>query len=289
MLVRRRNPERDRAGVIDSLIMTLGLALLSWVALIAPYLHDDSLSTVAKLVSVAYPLGDILLLAAAIRLAVDSGRRQPAFYLLSSSIVALLVTDFAYGLITLAGDYDGQVCPRRRLDQLLPAVGRRRPAPVDARPRAARARPRAAAHADPARAAYVRVADRAGDRDDQEVGRRNVDLLVIIAASAVLFGLVVARMAGLVRQQERFMARERTLSAAGAALVAATTREEIYAARRVAVGARRCSTSRPRSVTRRVDDAASRPLGPEALVLELAAQGARVRAARRSRAARRRR
>ena len=25
MLVRRRNPERDRAGVIDSLIMTLGL------------------------------------------------------------------------------------------------------------------------------------------------------------------------------------------------------------------------------------------------------------------------
>ena len=28
MLVRRRNPERDRAGVIDSLIMTLGLSLL---------------------------------------------------------------------------------------------------------------------------------------------------------------------------------------------------------------------------------------------------------------------
>ena len=41
LLVRRRNPERDRAGVIDALIMTLGLALLSWVALIAPYLHDD--------------------------------------------------------------------------------------------------------------------------------------------------------------------------------------------------------------------------------------------------------
>ena len=62
--------------------MTLGLALLSWVALIAPYLHDEELSTVAKLVSIAYPLGDILLLAAAIRLAVDTGKRQPAFYLL---------------------------------------------------------------------------------------------------------------------------------------------------------------------------------------------------------------
>src|SRR5919202_5168809 len=78
LLVRRRNPERDRAGLIDSLIMTLGLALLSWVALIAPYLHDGSMSVVAKLTSIAYPLGDILLLAAAIRLAVDSGRREPA-------------------------------------------------------------------------------------------------------------------------------------------------------------------------------------------------------------------
>src|SRR4051795_11596458 len=109
MLVRRRNPERDRAGVIDSLIMTLGLSLLSWVALIAPYLHDDSMGTIAKLVSIAYPLGDILLLAATIRLAVDSGRREPAFYLLALSIVALLVTDFAYGLVTLKGAYDGQV------------------------------------------------------------------------------------------------------------------------------------------------------------------------------------
>ena len=67
------------------------------------------MGAVAKLVSIAYPLGDILLLAAAIRLAVDSGRREPAFYLLALSIVALLVTDFAYGVVTLQGAYDGQV------------------------------------------------------------------------------------------------------------------------------------------------------------------------------------
>ena len=46
MLVRRRNPESDRAGVIDSLIITLGLSLLSWVFLIAPYLHDTELTPV---------------------------------------------------------------------------------------------------------------------------------------------------------------------------------------------------------------------------------------------------
>src|SRR4051794_26999592 len=109
MLVRRRNPEPDRAGVIDSLIMTLGLALLSWVGLIAPYLHGDGLSLSARLVSIAYPLGDILLLAAAIRLVVDAGKRQPAFYLLGSGLVCLLVTDYVYGLLILHNTYTHQL------------------------------------------------------------------------------------------------------------------------------------------------------------------------------------
>ena len=64
----------------------------------------------------------------------------------------------------------------------------------------------------------------------------DMDLIVIIGASAVLFGLVVARMAGLVRQQERSVARERTLTGAGAALVAATSRDEIARAALDAIG-----------------------------------------------------
>ena len=267
MLVRRRNPERDRAGVIDSLIMTLGLALLSWVALIAPYLHDDSLGTVAKLVSIAYPLGDILLLAAAIRLAVDSGRRQPAFFLLIASIVALLATDFAYGMITLAGDYDGQVI----LDvgwvsfyllwgaaALHPSMRGLDEASPDREPRLS-----------PLRLVLLTCASLIAPAIEmiQQVGSRSVDLLVIIAASAVLFGLVVARMAGLVRQQERFMGRERALSGAGAALVTATTREEIYAAARDSAHA----------ILEEPAEVLVRTVGEEvpdgALVLELSAQG----------------
>jgi diguanylate cyclase (GGDEF)-like protein/PAS domain S-box-containing protein len=266
VLVRRRNPERDRAGVIDSLIITLGLSLLSWVALMAPYLHDESLSTVAKLVSVAYPLGDILLLAAAIRLAVDSGRRQPAFYLLIAAIVALLVTDFAYGLITLAGNYDGQVI----LDvgwisfyllwgaaALHPSMRGLDEVATDREPRLS-----------PLRLVLLTCASLIAPAIEmiQQVGRRDVDLFVIIAASAVLFGLVVARMAGLVRQQERFMARERALSGAGAALVAATTREEIYAAARDSA---RALLDEPAEVT----VGAPSEVVPEGLVLELAAHG----------------
>jgi diguanylate cyclase (GGDEF)-like protein/PAS domain S-box-containing protein len=267
VLVRRRNPERDRAGVIDSLIMTLGLSLLSWVALIAPYLHDETLSTGAKLVSVAYPLGDILLLAAAIRLAVDSGRRQPAFYLLITAIVALLVTDFAYGLITLAGNYDGQVI----LDvgwisfYLLWGAGALHPSMRGLEEVATDREPRLS----PLRLALLTCASLIAPAIEliQEVGRRDVDLFVIIAASAVLFGLVVARMAGLVRQQERFMARERALSGAGAALVAATTREEIYAAARESAHA---LLDEPADVT---VHASGGDVPDGALVLDLAAQG----------------
>src|SRR3954447_16625106 len=230
MLIRRRNPESDRAGVIDSLIMTLGLALLSWVALIAPYLHDETMTVTGKLVSVAYPLGDILLLAAAIRLAVDTGKRLPAFYLLASAIVALLVTDFAYGVVTLHGAYHGQVM----LDigwisfYLLWGAAALHPSMRQLEQPARYRVPRLTS----LRLTLLTVASLIAPvvEATQELRRGNLDLLVIIAASVVLFGLVVLRMAGLVRQQERSVARERTLSAAGASLVAATGREEIYRA-----------------------------------------------------------
>jgi diguanylate cyclase (GGDEF)-like protein/PAS domain S-box-containing protein len=230
MLIRRRNPERDRAGAIDSLIMTLGLALLSWVALIAPYLHDDSLTTLPKLVSIAYPLGDILLLAAAIRLAVDTGKRQPSFYLLTGAIVALLATDFAYGVVTLQGNYHGQVI----LDvgwisfYLLWGAAALHPSMRELEQPA----PERITRLTPLRLTLLTIASLIAPAVEatQEVRRGNLDLLVIIAASVVLFGLVVVRMAGLVRQQERSAARERTLGRAGASLVAATTRDQIHRA-----------------------------------------------------------
>ena len=79
LLVKRRNPRRDPAALIDAAILTIGVGLLSWVFLISPNIHLSGLSWLAKSVSIAYPLGDVLLLAAAIRLAVDAGRRAPAF------------------------------------------------------------------------------------------------------------------------------------------------------------------------------------------------------------------
>ena len=36
ILVRRRNPGRDRAALIDALVITIGVGVLSWVFLMAP-------------------------------------------------------------------------------------------------------------------------------------------------------------------------------------------------------------------------------------------------------------
>src|SRR3984957_9001379 len=109
LLVRRRNQHADGPGVVDAVIMSLGLSLVSFIFLIAPYIHDGTLSLLPKLVSIAYPTGDLILLAAAIRLAVDNGKRRPAFYLLIASIVTLLLTDFVYGILLLHNAYNHQL------------------------------------------------------------------------------------------------------------------------------------------------------------------------------------
>src|SRR3989449_394082 len=64
-----------------------------------------------------------------------------------------------------------------------------------------------------------------GIRFVQSIG--NPDVLVLIIASAVLFLLVVARMAGLVRQEARVVSRERALRGAGVELVAAAGHEQV--------------------------------------------------------------
>jgi diguanylate cyclase (GGDEF)-like protein/PAS domain S-box-containing protein len=225
LLVRRRNPRGDRAAVIDSLILTVGFALLSWVFLVAPNIHLSGLSLLAKLVSVAYPLGDVLLLAALIRLAVDNGRRTTSFYLLAASTVALLATDCAYNYALLAGTYNHQLIYDVGWIAYLVLWG------------AAALHPSMRQLEEPTPGARVRLTRvrlgllalacliAPGVHFAQDIN--SIDLLVVISASAGLFLLVVARMAGLVRQEERAAAREASLRQAGVVLVAAGGRENV--------------------------------------------------------------
>jgi diguanylate cyclase (GGDEF)-like protein/PAS domain S-box-containing protein len=243
VLVRRRNPRGDRAGVIDSLILTVGVGLLSWVFLVAPNIHLSGLTLLEKSVSAAYPLGDILLLAAAIRLAVDRGKRAPAFYLLVGSIVSLLAVDSAYTYALLTDAYNHQLSYDVGwiayyllwgAAALHPSMRTLEEPALDSRTRLTPLRLGLLAGA-------CLIAP--GVRFYQELG--NPDTLVLIMASGLLFLLVVSRMAGLVRQEQRAASRELALRGAGVELVAAAGREQVNEA---AISAILALVERPASV-----------------------------------------
>jgi diguanylate cyclase (GGDEF)-like protein/PAS domain S-box-containing protein len=225
VLVKRRNPRPDRPALIDALILTIGVGLLSWVFVLAPNIHLHNIGWLAKGVSVAYPLGDVLLLAAAIRLAVDAGKRAPSFYLLVSSIVCLLATDSAYNIALLKDTYHHQLVYDLGWILYYLFWG------------AAALHPSMRALEDPRADLRTRLTPMRltllggacliapGIRFAQAL--HNPDLLVLIVASAVLFLLVVARMAGLVRQEARVVSRERALRGAGIELVAAGGHDQV--------------------------------------------------------------
>ncbi len=228
ILIRRRSPRPDRAALIDALILTIGIGLLSWVFLIAPNVHLENLSLLANAVSVAYPLGDVLLLAAAIRLAVDGGKRSPAFWLLVSSIVCLLATDSAYNYALLKDTYNHQLIYDAGwiFYYLLWGAAALHPSMRSLEEPAADSR----TPLTPLRLTLLGAACliAPGIRLAQSLG--NPDLLVLIVASAVLFLLVVVRMAGLVRQEARVVSRERALRGAGVELVAAAGHDQVATA-----------------------------------------------------------
>lgn len=103
LLVRRRSPGRDRESAIDSLIVAIGVGVASWVFLMSPIARVSDLNLVSKLISIAYPLMDLMLLTAAIRLAVGPGNRPVSFMLMALSIIALFMTDSVYSWISVHG------------------------------------------------------------------------------------------------------------------------------------------------------------------------------------------
>jgi len=105
LLIRDRTPGRDTASLIDATIISTGLALLAWVFLIVPQVHDPELTMLQRVVSIAYPLSDVLVLAVAARLAVGSSHRPTAWWVLMGSVVSLLVADVLFGLLQLAGTW----------------------------------------------------------------------------------------------------------------------------------------------------------------------------------------
>ena len=105
ILVRRRSTGRDRSIVIDASIITAGIGLVWWVLLLAPYFRGGDISLIDRLTSIAYPVGDLVILAAAVRLWVGRGRRPVAFWLVVGALFALLIADLLFGYLSLSDQF----------------------------------------------------------------------------------------------------------------------------------------------------------------------------------------
>jgi signal transduction histidine kinase len=210
LLVRGRAPGRDAASLIDATIVTTGVGMLSWVFLIGPYVRLPDLSLAERLVSIAYPLGDVLLLAVAVRLWRAGGNRAVASRLLAFGLLALLAVDTVYGLSVLnsAWQIGGPVDAVWMLYYVALGLAALHPSmvslsePVPPSTRLTRTRLALLAGASLMAPAVLVV---------QSVRDEPIDVGVIAGGSVVLFLLTLARMGGLASEVASQTERKRAM------------------------------------------------------------------------------
>lgn len=99
LLVRRMTTRRDRTPLVDTTTITTGLALVSWVFVIRPLASDPTLSVLARMDLIAYPIGDVIVLALMLRLLLGGAKRNPAFVLLFASFLCFLGADIGWAIV----------------------------------------------------------------------------------------------------------------------------------------------------------------------------------------------
>ncbi|GAB2588265.1 hypothetical protein Aab01nite_48980 [Paractinoplanes abujensis] len=235
VFIRARSGTDNRAALLDALVPTAGMGLLSWVFLISPYVHDTDLTFLEKAVSVGYPLGDVLALAMFARLLTAGGRKPAALTVLVVGVSSLLVTDVLYGLRQLAGTWQvgGPVDAGWVLFYTAIAMSALHPSMRELT-FSERVVP---SMAGGRRLAMMSIAALIAPAVllIEDLGGGVKDAPMIATASGVMFLLVMARVAGLMQSQRETAARERTLRLTGADLVAASSVVQAGAALRRAI------------------------------------------------------
>lgn len=243
-ILRRRLAKRDTGSLIDALIIATAAGVISWLFLMSPYAQDPSLTGTQKLVTMAYPSIDVLMLVMLARLLLGGGARTPAFWLIAGALASGMLADTAFATLTLqwaeppprghwidAGwliwyVFFGTAALHRSMRSVTeegpsipPALTRRRLATLTV---------------------FALIVPVAGLLEVTLKSQTNAAIIAI--ASGVLFFLVLWRMRGLVRNVESArdhlaaaVDRERVLRQAAASLVAANDRQAIYSSITAAV------------------------------------------------------
>ena len=211
LLIHERREDRDRSALIDSLIVTLALATLLWVYLISPYTNDSTMSDLGRLASIGYPAMDILVVGVLARMAAGRHRREPAFNFMLCAIAALLLSDAVYGWRLLEDHFQPSSATMAGWAIFYALLGTAAMHPSMRR----LSEPGPDTESTFTRARFALLACAAMTVPAVTVVRKalgeQVDLYVLVGASAAMFALVLLRMAGILRRHEVLTGREAAL------------------------------------------------------------------------------
>ncbi|HSW42399.1 MAG TPA: EAL domain-containing protein [Patescibacteria group bacterium] len=104
LAMRQRSRGGDHGGLLDGAILAVACALVGWIALVRP-VFDGATDPLALAISAAYPLGDLVIVGAAIGLLAAPGARTASMALLIASVVLLFVADVTYLVQAAEGAY----------------------------------------------------------------------------------------------------------------------------------------------------------------------------------------
>lgn len=203
---------RQRLAALDeAAILTAAFTLFQWVWIVNGIIHGPG-STAGRAVSVAYQIGDVVLLAGLAGFFVTAAWRTPAFMLLVASVVALLVSDEVYG-VSSSSYRSGDVTDLGwLLSYVLWAAAALHPSMRElSRPRPRRTQLRV----HPVRVILLTAALLSAPFVLLVQYARNAPLApyaIVIAGTAIAL-CVVARLVGILRALERIRERERSARA----------------------------------------------------------------------------
>jgi diguanylate cyclase (GGDEF)-like protein/PAS domain S-box-containing protein len=237
MVRSRRRRDGDTGPLLDALTITAGLSVLSWVYLIHPYVRAADMPLFTKIVSVAYPLGDILLLCVVARLAFANSSKIASVRLLVTGVVGVLLADSVYGWIQLHGSW--KVGGPTDLGWVLFYVCWGAAALHPSMRELTVEQPRRGRALTPATLTLLSIAALLAPaliiwRDMNGIA---TDAGILAAASAVIFILVMLRLTGLARAQGVNASRELALRKLSERLVTASERSEVWTATVAAISA----------------------------------------------------
>lgn len=105
LLVRERQPGTEQPRLVDAGILTVGFGILAWTVFLQPIAADPEVPALDRLVSVAYPVMDVLLIGIVARLAFAPVARRTAPRLLIASLALMFAADMVFTVQTASGGY----------------------------------------------------------------------------------------------------------------------------------------------------------------------------------------